>query len=384
MVGGTRFVGCRASVPVAVVGPTPPPYHGVSVATSLVLEMLRGAGFTVYHVETKRRLAIGGVFNVVNLLKDILRLCHLLALRVRGPYLSYLPIAQTRLGAVRDAFCILLLRGLGVPVVVHLHGAHFRRMYEGSPGVLKGLVRSALRRVDAVIVLGDSLRQIFDGLVDQERIHVVPNGIPASWVPDEEFQALQRERAMRKGMPLRVLYLSNLVSSKGYLDLLHAIAHCRRLGVPVFATFAGAWMDSSRTLAETIVCREHIGDVVAFVGPVSGDEKRRLLGETDVFVLPAYNEGQPIAILEAMAFGLPVISTAAGCITDMVRDGYNGYIVPTQDPVAIARRLAALYYDPVGRLEMGARSRELYKENFTAEKMLGLLQAVLHKVLANR
>jgi len=79
-----------------------------------------------------------------------------------------------------------------------------------------------------------------------------------------------------------------------------------------------------------------------------------------------------------------VISTAAGCITDMVRDGYNGYIVPTQDPAAIARRLAALYDDPVGRLEMGARSRELYKENFTAEKMLGRLQAVLHKVLANR
>jgi len=297
VVGGTQFVGCRARLPVAVVGPTPPPYHGVSIATSLVLEMLRRAGFKVYHVETKRRLAIGGVFNVVNLLKDILRFCHLLALRVRGPYLSYLPIAQTRLGAVRDAFCILLLRGLGVPVVLHLHGAHFRRMYEESPGVLKRLVRSALRRVDAVIVLGDSLRQIFDGLVDQDRIHVVPNGVPADWVPDEEFQALQRERAMRKGMPLRVLYLSNLISSKGYLDLLQAIAHCRRLGVPVFATFAGGWVDSSRTLAETIVSREHIGDLITFAGPVLEDQKRKLLGQSDVFVLPSYNEGQPIAIL---------------------------------------------------------------------------------------
>lgn len=366
-------------------GPTPPPYHGVSIATEQILEHLGRRGHQITHIETKRPLELGGRVRRAALVRDLKALARFVQQMVtQRPEIVYLPISQTTLGLMRDSLTILLARTCGTDVVVHLHGAYLRRLYDSSPAFVRWVIRVALRRVSGAIVLGESLRSIFFGLVPEGRIYVVPNGVPPEAVSEYEFELLRKQRSERTEAPLRVVYLSNLIESKGYLDVLRAAGECKRRGIPVHVSFAGAWVDRSRLLADRIVAEEKLGDEVQFLGVVTGEAKWHLLARSDVFVLPSYYpyEGQPISIVEAMASGLPIITTRVGCIEDMVRDGINGYLIEPRNPSMLATKLEALYCQPSLRLEMGFQSRKTFESRFTADEMVGRLEAVFKDVLS--
>ena len=103
---------------------------------------------------------------------------------------------------------------------------------------------------------------------------------------------------------------------------------------------------------------------------------------SDVFVFPPDQpEGQPWVIIEALAAGLPVISTAQGAIPAMVKEGINGFIVPARNPAAIADRLRLLQRDPDLRMAMGRASRDLYLSHYTGEKFVKGFAAIIDQVL---
>lgn len=366
-----------------VFGPTPPPFHGVSVATELILEHLGHRGYDIAHIETRRPIELGGRFRWVAVVHDLKALAQFIRQAFdRRPDIVYLPISQTILGLIRDSFTVLLARTFGTRVVVHLHGAYLRRLYDNSSASVRWVIGTALRRVSGAIVLGESLRSIFSGLLPEDRIYVVPNGIPRDTVSEHEFELLHGQRSQRTGAPLRVVYLSNLMESKGYLDLLRAAGECKRRGVPVRVSFAGAWVDGSRALAKAVVAEERLESEIEFLGIVTGEAKWSLLAQSDVFVLPTANDGQPISILEAMASGLPVITTRVGCIEDMVRDGINGYLVEPRNPMMLASKLGTLYRQPDLRLEMGRQSRKTFEKGFSSDEMMRRLEAVFEDVLS--
>ena len=368
-------------------GPTPPPYHGVSVATQLILEQLTCKGYQVTHVETRRPLELGGRLRRTAVIQDMKALTRFLQRALdRRPEVVYLPISQTTLGLMRDSCTVFLATSLGADVVVHLHGAYLRHLYDSSPRFVRWIVSAALRKVSGAIVLGESLRSIFAGLVPEDRIYVVPNGIPQDAVPEDKFELLHKKRSQNIGSRLRVVYLSNLIESEGYLDVLRAAGECKKRGIPICVSFAGAWVDDSRPLAERIVAKEGLADEVEFLGVVAGEAKWQLLSDSDVFVLPSYYpyEGQPIFIVEAMASGLPVITTRVGCIEDMVRDGINGYLIEPRNPSMLATKLEILYRQPDLRLDMGLQSRKIFEKEFTADKMMAQLEAVFKDVLSRK
>lgn len=375
--------GAALSYTVIVVGPTPPPYHGVSVATDLILTGLESRARKVLHIETKRPLAVGGRVRWAAVRRDttvILLLAKYLA--NQRPDIVYMPISQTRLGLMRDAVLIAVARMYGAKVVVHLHGSSFRRLYERSPGLLRAIIRSALRSVSGSVVLGHSTRSEFAGLVPEGTIYVVPNGAVDPGVYRQKLTSRQAENGSVSRPPLQVVYLSNLMRAKGYLDLLSAAVECRRRGVPIKVRLAGDWVDDSRMIALQMVHRERIDHDVEFVGVVTGPDKWHLLAKSDVFVLPSYDEGQPVSIIEAMAAGLPVISTPVGCIGEMVRDGVNGYLVRPGNPTILADRLQSMYEHPNLVDSMGCQSRQMFESDFAADKMIARLDCVLRSVLA--
>ena len=104
-----------------------------------------------------------------------------------------------------------------------------------------------------------------------------------------------------------------------------------------------------------------------FVGVVTGEEKAKLFKDADLFAYPTYfhPEGQPVAILEAMASGLPVITTHRGSIKEMITDGRNGFIVSPSSPGEIAEKIGLLIADRSLREKMGARNRSLAREKFS-------------------
>lgn len=347
---------------VLAVGPSPPPFNGMSVMTNVLLLNMTDSVHLV-HLDTadRRDLSNIGKLDLVN----VLRACwhgiqFLYLLLIKHPEVVYVPISQITLAFLRDCLFLLPARILGKHVIVHLHGGSFRRFYSRSSRPMRWLIRLTLERATAV-VLGQSLISVFDGIIPRDRVHVVPNGVPD--LLREEIRNSAGDR------PFTVLYLSLLAREKGVFDVLRAIpliigrAHnCRFV-------FAGEWYRAEEMReASDVIRRLGIGQYVEFVGVAGPTAKVMLLNAADVFVLPSYNEGQPCAILEAMSVGLPVITTNVGCIAETVIDGVNGFFVEEGSPVAIAEKVLLLHDEPAVMRRMQTASRKRFLSNYTMDE----------------
>jgi len=365
----------RGTSPVLIIGPTPPPYNGMSVATDAVLGGLSGS-MPILHLDTadRRDLSNMGRVDWTNIRLALEHGIKFLSLVLRRkPSAIYIPISQAWLPFMRDCLFLIPARLLRMPVVVHLHGSYFPEFYKQSPTPMKWLIRYALENVRTAIVLGDTLVGAFDGVIDRERVRVVPNGLP------DYVNGAQKVNQGRTAC--RVLFLATLLKEKGVLDLLRAVPSVLKV-VNCLFTFAGEWYrHTDKATAEQLVRDLAITEYVDFRGPVGPDAKRELFLSSDVFVLPTYYpyEGHPFVILEAMCAGLPVVTTNAGCIEETVKDGMTGLIVRKQDPDSIAQAIIRLLTDAKLRACMGNAGRERFLAMYTSSKFSERIEAVLHQ-----
>jgi glycosyltransferase involved in cell wall biosynthesis len=293
----------------------------------------------------------------------------LLILRYR-PAVVIIPVSQSTAGYLKDSIYLLIAKALFRKAVLHLRGSDFRNWYERTGPLMRRWVRATLRRTDGIIVQGERLRSLFDGLVAPERIHVVPNGADFPLEPTG-----------LRHTPFTILYLANLQSSKGIEDVLEAALLLKKQGIDEFRlNVAGAWRSSETQRNCTEFVNRHSLPVV-FLPAAIDSEKFRLLEAADAFVFtPRAPEGHPWVIVEAQAAGLPVIATAKGAIPDAVRDGENGFIVADRDPAAIAARLDRLMKDEALRQRMGKASRDTYLSRYTEAAMVENMRKAIEAV----
>ncbi len=126
----------------------------------------------------------------------------------------------------------------------------------------------------------------------------------------------------------------------------------------------------------------NLSDRFHFAGGVTN--LREHLSPADIFVLPSRSEGFSNAIVEAMAASLPVVATDVGGNAEAVKDGVNGFIVPSEDTAALAAAIVRLLADPSKAKEMGAAGKKLAAEKFTTDAMMHLVTLAYAKVLAGR
>lgn len=359
-----------------VIGPTPPPCNGMSVATELVLRAISDQ-FSFIHLDTadRRGLSNMGELDAQNIvLAGYHGLKYLWFLLSKRPEVVYVPIAQNRLGFLRDCLFLIPARLLGKKVVIHLHGAYFDRFYKDASPAMQGLVRFALCGATRAIVLAQSLSDIFQGIIPKERVRVVPNGL------EDKFGA--GRNGVGKGDRRTVLFLSTLMKEKGTLDLLKAMPAVKRQIPDVRVVFAGEWYRSSdQERAEELVRELCLESQVEFVGSVAPPRKYEALRAADVFVLPSYNEGQPFALLEAMSASLPVVTTNVGGVMDTVVDGANGFLVQPGDITGIAERICEVLKDEVLRLRLGEASRQRFVEELSFERFAERMRGVFEELL---
>lgn len=297
--------------------------------------------------------------------------------KLPGAQSVYVTIGASRLGFLRDALMIIPSRLLARRVVLHLHGGGYYAFYSAQPSYIRAVIERTLAQADSIIVLDDSLKSEF-GFVRriETKIRVVGNVLPAGLAPDS-IDA----KHLLEGEPIRILYLSNLIESKGYLDLLAAcriLAH--DLKIPIRCNFCGDFVrtsvsessflpDEAKTNFVDLLREWDLEGVVRYRGLVCGKEKRALLQEAHVLVLPTYYpwEGQPISIIEALAFATPVVATAHRAIPGQVIDGFNGFIVKPQAPNEIAAAVSRLYQDPSLYNQMSRNAGRHYRERFSPE-----------------
>ena len=357
-----------------IVGAVPPPLHGVTVMTAALLGGGLDDEFDVVHADTSdhRSMSNVGRFDAANVvlgIRDWIRFAGLLLWQ--RPDLAYLPLSQGSAGFLRDATLLLTARIAGTRVAVHAHGARYREFFDRVPSPLHGLVRASLAPVCAIAVLADGQRGQFVGWASPSaRVTVVPNGVTDEWTEGPP-QRVGRSSAT-------VLYLSNLLPQKGFLDLLDAVPDVLARVPGVKFVFAGdPWYDeaTARRIHDFVAARG-ISKAVTFTGAVDSKRRHELLIESDILVFPPrWEEGQGIVAIEAMSAGLPVVVTASGGLVETVRDGVEGLVVPKGCPQAIADSVVRLLGDHALRARLGSAGRARFESEYTLDLWLSRMRS---------
>jgi glycosyltransferase involved in cell wall biosynthesis len=354
-----------------VVGPTPPPYHGVAVMTERLIHSLRDRDLLAAHLETHdpRPVSSIGRLDPTNLwlgLKHAIGLVAVLA-RQRGATV-YVPISQNRWGFLRDAVFLVTARLAGRPRIVHLHGAYFATFRAASGPPIRAAMRAGLGGAEQAWVLTEGLRGIFGDLVPEERVGVLANAVDDPATPGEELPAKAPSTD-----PLRILYLSNLVPDKGCLELIEALERAADSGgLPNLQVrlIGEATVGVRRRIEERARRLSRRGITIEVPGPRAGAEKDAEYGRADLFVYPTrYRyEGQPLVVLEAMAAGLPIITSSLAGIPETVEDERSALLVPPGDAGRLAEALSRAIVDPELRRRLGRAARERYLAHYTPQR----------------
>jgi len=356
---------------VIVIGPTPPPLHGVSVSTELLLASL-GQGVAC-HLDTRDERPVDtiGRFELENVRLGLKHAAQLIGLLRRNPGADvYLPISQGSGGFLRDSLFIGAATAAGRRVYVHLHGGSFAEFHRTSGPVMRSVIARVLRPVHEAWVLTPSLADAFDGLIPRERVRIVENAVA-------DPGPLVRRAPAAEGF--NVLYMANLFPTKGCFELTRALRELGERAAGWQVRFAGsAAPEVEWRLREEAAELSRAGVSVELAGVVSGEAKRDALGWADLFAFPTHypQEGQPLVLLEAMAAGLPILSTRHAGIPDTVRDDSEGVLVEPHDTEALAGALALLASDADLRARLGRNGRARYEERYTPARLAREVQAV--------
>jgi glycosyltransferase involved in cell wall biosynthesis len=242
------------------------------------------------------------------------------------------------------------------------------------------LKRRELGRADAVTAVCGAVADtlVRDYGIARDRVRVVPNGTD---LPEEESEWVPA-RAWRDRLgagPLRPLWVcpARLEEQKGHDVLLDALAEVRRRGLEWVVACAGD--GSCRAALEQRARALGIEGSVRFLGAL--DDIGPLLTAADAVVLPSRWEGLPLALLEALARGRPVVASAVGGVPEVVEDGVHGRLVPPGDPVALADALEACHRKPDAALRLGREGARRVREHYTWARVVEGFEAVYDEVL---
>jgi sugar transferase (PEP-CTERM/EpsH1 system associated) len=261
-----------------------------------------------------------------------------------------------------DSLLLLLARTRKVPVVLHVHGARFDDFLDGLPPWFSIPARGVMRRADVVIVLSDEWRQRLETRLPGARLRVVCNGVASDAIdPRQDYRHDEIE----------FLFLGNLGDRKGVPELLNAVACSSDRWRLLLA--GGEEQPGYTDWVRNEIARLDRSDRIHVLGPVVGADKTRLLACASGFVLPSHAEGLPIALLEAMIAGLPVIVTAVGAMPEVVRDGEEGIVIPPGDVAALASALDRLSQSPEERTRMGQIAKTTCESRYGVERMVDSL-----------
>jgi glycosyltransferase involved in cell wall biosynthesis len=253
----------------------------------------------------------------------------------------------------------------------HIHSGNFRRFYDGSNVIGKKLISFFLQLNDVTITVSDLWKGYFETSFHLKNVYRINNIInsPANG---------SGSRTCATNGPVHFLFLGMIHPDKGIFDLLQVIRDHKATMAGKLKLFIGG--NGQVNKLQELIEAGGLQGMVEFKGWVTGNEKENLLQFADVFVLPSYFEGSPVAMLEAMSYGKPVIATTVGGIPEIVEPGLNGWLHQPGDREAL--RKALLYYinEPENIKKHGERSSRIIR-NYYPETIVPQLCSVYSSLL---
>jgi glycosyltransferase involved in cell wall biosynthesis len=263
-----------------------------------------------------------------------------------------------------------LARERGARSLLQLHG-NFDAVHPTWSRRERAGFGRALRAPDRIVALSRSWQRWLGEHVDSARIDVLPNAVDT-----ERFRPVARERDERAV----VLFVGTRDAAlKGAHDLLAAAPAIAAQAPGVRFRFVG---EDKEQLAARVARDPALAGKVEFSGGVAAAEMPACYAAADLIALPSHREAVPMALLEAMASGLPIAASALHGIREVLADAPGNALFEPGDRDALAREIAALARDPARRARVGAANRALVERSYGRARYVAALAEIYDRVLA--
>lgn len=353
------------------VGPLPPPTHGQSVAFEEAYFKTHANKFVVNQNFENKLL-----FNkIISTSLSLIKITYFLFFKKID--IIYFTCSRSKFGSTKDIYLLSLANILKIKVVNHLHGADFHDFYEQLGSVYKRILHWSYANIDTSIVLLPSMQNQFLNTWPDMNIEIIANFYSS------ELDVINKKN---KHETIELLYLSNLLASKGILDLLDAVSILDEHDINYRLSIAGAFLSDDHLSSKEIEkeFRKQIQDNtnITYLGTIHGDKKVETLEKSDIFLLPTYykTEAFPISILEAMRAGNVIITTNHNYLPEVVNENM-GTLIPIKSPKSIF--MAIKKYIENRRLLKKVQDYNIAysKKHYSSDKFINHLNQVFESVM---
>jgi glycosyltransferase involved in cell wall biosynthesis len=357
----------------------PPPIHGASLINKLIQDstFFNSRFETKYiNLSTSKQILEIGKFNLYKIITAItIQMRVLFNLSMRSYDLCYVTMTSKSIGFLKDIMIIFWLKLFNKKVVYHINNRGVA-LYQNRK-LYNYLYQFAFRNVK-VILTSPLLSSDVEKYIKKEQLFFCPNAIKPLTNYTINFNHTDNKNP-------KLLFLSNMMAEKGVYELLEACYILKTAGWLFECNFVGSWSDVSKGDFDNKVKGYGLEKVAIGHGPKYDAEKFKFLEISDIFILPTYYpiECFPLSILEAMQFGIPVISTKHAAIPEIVESGETGLLVPIKDSKSLAKNIEWLLKEKLLRKKMGQKGRRKFEEEYTIEKFEEKLSQILIQICTN-
>ena len=245
-------------------------------------------------------------------------------------------------------------------IIYHVHGAEYHLYFAKSKAIRKLAIRKFINNVDCLICLSESWKQFFEENFNTKKIEILPNII--------DYPVIREKKGDTK--KIRFLFLGIIDNRKGIFDVIEVIKNNVDMFDHKIELFIGG--NSEVIKLQNLIEKYQISNIVKFLGWIQNEIKLQYLQNTDVYILPSYNEGLPISILEAMSYGKPIISTDVGGIPEIVKNNENGFLLTPGNLEQIEKSMKYFIENPQDIEKFGKNSIKMVEKHLPNSVVLQL------------
>ena len=257
-----------------------------------------------------------------------------------------------------------------IPIINHIHGADFEEFYWKASEKKKKKIAHVYNLCTKIIALSDEWKDKLKCIINADKINVIENyGI----INENAIKARKNKKNTHT-----ILFLGFLCKRKGCYDIPKVLEIVKQKIPDVCFVLAG----SGEKEEISRIIKDNSIENIRFPGWIRGDVKHKYLTNCDLFFLPSYNEGMPMSILDAMGYGIPIISTNVGGISKIVHNDENGYIFKPGDVEGMAKAICELLINNEKRYTMGVNSAKIVIEGYSLSNHCRKIEKIYAECIA--
>ncbi|MFC3880950.1 glycosyltransferase family 4 protein [Algoriphagus namhaensis] len=350
----------------------PPPVHGASTVGLIIkfnfdrkndfLKFYYSIGTTKYFSERRK-------ISLIKILRFFFQFCKNCYNIIRlKPNLVYFTCSTHGMGFIKDSLYILILKLLKVNFILHFHNKGFHKKSLSQFGIW---YHNLILNNSKVILLSHSLLKYYIPLVKKKNCFFLPNGI----------KDYSRQFTMENKPNFRILFVSNLVESKGVFDLLEICYNLKKVGIDFFLDIVGDEAEISKGKLYEWINSFGLSERVTYYGALYGSDKWGVFSRASLFLYPSREDCFPLVLLEAFSFGLPIVCSNEGALEDIVNHGNDGFIIPEYNPSHYVDKISFLFSDKYILQRFSQEARKSFELKFREEIFINNFAKIVETVI---